>query len=259
MACSFYYNIISSEGVLFTSNPNHQENTASPPLIRLSGVVKSYKTAAGDFLALKGLDIDVFPGEFVGILGKSGAGKSTLVNLVAGVDHVTQGQIWVGDVAVHTLDENQTAMWRGKSLGVVFQSFQLMPTLSVLDNVLLAMDFAGQFRPRSSANRAMELLRQVELEEHALKVPSLISGGQQQRVAIARALANDPPVILADEPTGRLDSVTAETIFEIFENLAAQGKTILMVTHDTAFARRFSRLVWIADGKFVDEPQLKIE
>jgi len=237
---------------------NSESLPAAAPLIRLRQVVKSYQTAAGDFLALKGLDLDVFPGEFVGILGKSGAGKSTLVNLVAGVDHVTDGQIWVGDVAVHTLHENQAASWRGKNLGVVFQSFQLMPTLSVIDNVLLAMDFAGKFRPLASTSRAMELLREVELEEHALKVPALISGGQQQRVAIARALANDPPVILADEPTGRLDSVTAETIFEIFESLASQGKTILMVTHDTAFTRRFSRLVWIADGKFVDEPQFKV-
>jgi putative ABC transport system ATP-binding protein len=245
------------------STTNFQRNPGSlpgsTPLIRLRQVIKCYKTAAGDFMALKGLDLDVYPGEFVGILGKSGAGKSTLVNLVAGVDHVSGGQIWVGDVPVHTLTENQAAVWRGKNLGVVFQSFQLMPTLSILDNVLLAMDFAGKFRPLSSSSRAMQLLSEVELEDHAPKVPALISGGQQQRVAIARALANDPPVILADEPTGRLDSVTAETIFEIFERLASQGKTILMVTHDTAFARRFSRLVWIADGKFVEEPQLRID
>ena len=239
--------------------PIQSQNPLNPALIRLRQVVKSYQTAAGPFMALKGLDIDIFPGEFVGILGKSGAGKSTLVNLIAGVDHVTEGQIWVGDVPVHTLNENQAAAWRGKNLGVVFQSFQLMPTLSLMDNVLLAIDFAGKFRPLSSPNRAMELLREVEIEEHALKVPSLISGGQQQRVAIARALANDPPVLLADEPTGRLDTVTAETIFEIFENLVAQGKTVLMVTHDTTFARRFSRLVWLADGKFVDEPQFKID
>jgi putative ABC transport system ATP-binding protein len=238
--------------------PDQSPNPLALPLIRLHQVVKAYQTAAGPFLALKGLDLDIFPGELVGILGKSGAGKSTLINLIAGVDHVTEGQIWVGDVAVHTLHENQAAAWRGKNLGVVFQSFQLMPTLSVIDNVLLAIDFAGKFRPLSSASRAMELLREVEIEEHALKVPALISGGQQQRVAIARALANNPPVILADEPTGRLDTVTAETIFEIFENLVAQGKTVLMVTHDTTFARRFSRLVWIADGKFVDEPQFKI-
>jgi putative ABC transport system ATP-binding protein len=233
--------------------------STTTPLIRLRQVEKSYKTAAGDFLALKGLDLDVYPGEFVGILGKSGAGKSTLINLLSGVDHVSQGQIWVGDVAVHSLNENQAASWRGKNLGVVFQSFQLMPTLTVLDNVLLAMDFAGKFRHLTSSRFAMELLRQVELDEHAAKVPSLISGGQQQRVAIARALANDPPVILADEPTGRLDSVTAETIFEIFEGLASQGKTVVMVTHDTTFARRFTRLVWIADGMFVDEPQFKID
>ncbi len=241
------------------TQPVHRETPTTEPFIRLRQVEKSYKTAAGDFLALKGLDLDVFPGEFIGILGKSGAGKSTLINLIAGVDHVSQGQIWVEDVAVHSLNENQAATWRGKNLGVVFQSFQLMPTLTVLDNVLLAMDFAGKYRPLTSSKFAMELLREVELDAHASKVPSLISGGQQQRVAIARALANDPPVVLADEPTGRLDSVTAETIFEIFEGLATQGKTILMATHDMTFARRFSRLVWIADGKFVEEPQFKID
>jgi putative ABC transport system ATP-binding protein len=244
---------------LLKTQPALQEKTSGQPLIRLRGVIKTYKTAAGDFTALKGLDLDVSSGEFIGILGKSGAGKTTLVNVISGVDHVTSGEIWVGNVAVHQLKENQAAQWRGRNLGVVFQSFQLMPTLSVLDNVLLPVDFAGKFRPLSSPNRAMELLREVELEEHALKAPSLISGGQQQRVAIARALANDPPVIVADEPTGRLDSVTADTIFEIFEGLAAQGKTILMVTHDASFARRFSRVVWIADGQFVDEPQFKIE
>lgn len=234
-------------------------NPLGPPLIRLRQVSKAYQTVAGPFLALDGLDLDIYPGEFVGILGKSGAGKSTLINLISGVDHITEGQIWVGDVPVHTLSENQAAAWRGKNLGVIFQSFQLMPTLSLIDNVLLAVDFAGKFRPLNSPNRAMQLLREVEIEEHALKVPALISGGQQQRVAIARALANDPPVILADEPTGRLDTVTAETIFEIFEKLVARGKTVVMVTHDTSFARRFSRLVWLADGRFVDEPQFKID
>jgi putative ABC transport system ATP-binding protein len=241
------------------SQPNQRVISTSEPFIRLRQVEKSYKTAAGDFLALKGLDLDVYPGEFIGILGKSGAGKSTLINLIAGVDHVSQGEIWVGDVAVHSLNENQAAAWRGKNLGVVFQSFQLMPTLTVLDNVLLAMDFAGKYRHLTSSKFAMELLREVELDAHASKIPALISGGQQQRVAIARALANDPPIVLADEPTGRLDSLTAETIFDIFNGLAAQGKTVLMVTHDTTFARRFSRLVWIADGKFVDEPQFKID
>jgi putative ABC transport system ATP-binding protein len=181
------------------------------------------------------------------------------VNLISGVDHLSSGEVWVGDVGVHQLNENQAAQWRSRNLGVVYQSFQLMPTLSLLDNVLLPLDFSGQYRGKRSAKWAMELLRQVELEEHAGKLPSAISGGQQQRVAIARALANDPPIIVADEPTGRLDSITAETIFEIFESLVHQGRTIIMVTHDASFARRFTRLVWLADGQVVGEPQFQID
>lgn len=229
------------------------------PLIRLRQVAKSYQTAAGEFPALKGIDLEIGPGEFIGVLGKSGAGKSTLVNMISGVDHLTSGEVWVGDVAVHRLNENQAAQWRSRNLGVIYQSFQLMPTLSLLDNVMLPLDFSGQFRGKRTAKWAMELLRQVELEDHARKLPAAISGGQQQRVAIARALANDPPIIVADEPTGRLDSVTAETIFEIFEKLVHQGRTIVMVTHDASFARRFSRLVWLADGLIVDEPQFQVE
>lgn len=227
--------------------------------IRLRGVKKAYQTAAGEFFALKGIDADIYPGEFIGILGKSGAGKTTLVNLITGVDHLTEGEIWVGDIPVHSLNEDQAARWRGRNLGVIYQTFQLMPTLSVIENVMLPMDFAGRYRPFISRQRAMEILRQVELEEHADKLPANISGGQQQRVAIARALANDPPLIVADEPTGRLDSVTAETIFQIFERLIEQGKTIVMVTHDTTFAGRFSRVLWIADGKLVPEAQFPIE
>ena len=228
------------------------------PLIRLRQVTKNYRTAAGDFPALRGIDLDIYPGELVGILGKSGAGKTTLVNLISGVDHLTSGEVWIGDTAVHNLNENQAAQWRSRNLGVVYQSFQLMPTLSLLDNVLLPMDFTGLYRGKRSSRHALEILRQMELEEHAGKLPSNISGGQQQRVAIARALANDPPIIVADEPTGRLDSVTAETIFEIFEGLVHQGRTIVMVTHDASFARRFTRLVWLADGQVVDEPQFQI-
>ncbi len=220
------------------------------PLIALRGVTKAYKTPAGDFFALKGIDAEIHPGEFVGILGKSGAGKSTLVNMLTGVDHLTAGEIWVNGVAVHQLNENQAAPWRGRNLGMIYQSFQLMPTLSLLDNIMLPMDFAGLFRPRRSRERACELLDEVELDEHARKLPANISGGQQQRVAIARALANDPPIIIADEPTGRLDSTTAEHIFQIFEELVRQGKTILMVTHDPGFVRRYSRILWIADGQF---------
>ena len=224
------------------------------PLIRLRGVRKTYRTAAGDFPALRGIDLDVYPGEFIGILGKSGAGKTTLVNLLTGVDHLTSGEIWVGGVPIHQLDENQLALWRGRNVGVVYQSFQLLPSLTLLDNIMLPMDFCGFFKPLISPARARELLRQVELEEHAYKLPTAISGGQQQRVAIARALANDPPVLVADEPTGRLDSITAETIFQIFTELIAQGKTIVMVTHDLSLAERVSHPVWMSDGAIVLQP-----
>jgi putative ABC transport system ATP-binding protein len=226
------------------------------PLIQMRGLVKNYRTAAGEFPALRGIDLDVQTGEFIGILGKSGAGKTTLINLLTAVDHCSAGEIWVDGVAVHKMTENQAAAWRGRNLGVVYQSFQLMPTLSLLRNIMLPMDFSRKYRRTSSPQYAMQLLRQVELEGHAHKLPSAISGGQQQRVAIARALANDPPIIVADEPTGRLDSVTAETIFQVFESLVnTQGKTVIMVTHDTTFVERFSRIIWLADGQVSSQPQ----
>jgi putative ABC transport system ATP-binding protein len=218
------------------------------PLIQVRDLVKVYKSSAGDFPALKRISLDVYPGEFLGILGKSGAGKTTLVNMITGVDHLTSGEVWVNDTPVHQMDENELALWRGRNLGIVYQSFHLMPSLTLLDNVMLPMDLSGTYQRRSSQARALDLLRQVELEDHAFKLPSAISGGQQQRVAIARALANDPPILIADEPTGRLDSSTAETIFHIFLDLVAQGKTILMVTHDNSLARRVSRTLRIADG-----------
>jgi putative ABC transport system ATP-binding protein len=235
----------------FRPNKTPEEGLTSSerePLIRLRGVQKAYKTAAGEFWALKGINLDVYPGEFVAIAGKSGAGKTTLVNMLTGVDHLTSGEVWVGGAPVHSLGENQLAQWRSRQVGIVYQSFHLMPTLSLLHNVMLPMDFAGQFRARQSAERALALLRQVELEEHAHKLPSAISGGQQQRVAIARALANDPPLIVADEPTGRLDSTTAEVIFNIFLRLVEDGKTLVMVTHDDALARRTTRTLRLADG-----------
>jgi ABC-type lipoprotein export system ATPase subunit len=229
------------------------------PLIRLIGVRKSYKTAASEFPALAGVDFEVFPGELIGILGKSGAGKTTLVNLITATDHLTAGEIWVGDIAVHKLKENQAAAWRGCNLGVVYQSFHLIPSLSLIQNVMLAMDFNGNYSPVRSRECALELLAEMEIAEHADKLPGDISGGQQQRVAIARALANDPAILVADEPTGRLDSATADTIFSIFEKLSARGHTILMVSHDPSFYRRYSRVVWIADGRLTDEPQFPVE
>jgi putative ABC transport system ATP-binding protein len=227
---------------------------SNQPLIEMNDVVKVYSTAAGDFTALKGIDLQVCTGEFVGIIGKSGAGKSTLLNMITGVDDITSGSVTVhangSSISIHELSEDDVAFWRGKTLGVVFQSFQLLPMLTLVENITLPMDLCGNFHPRQSRERALELLRMVEIEEHADKLPAFISGGQQQRVAIARALANDPPILVADEPTGSLDSVTADHIFEVFEHLVAdQGKTIVMVTHDQSLAPRFSRTLRIVDGE----------
>jgi putative ABC transport system ATP-binding protein len=222
-------------------------------LIDIRQVVKVYQSAAGTFAALKGVDLQVDPGDFVAVVGKSGSGKSTLLNIIAGIDRPTSGQVLVGGTAVHTLSERHIAPWRGRTLGVIFQFFQLLPTLTVIENVMLPMDFCQMYAPRERQERALHLLEQVDLVEHAHKLPTAISGGQQQRVAIARALANDPPILLADEPTGNLDSRTAEVIFRLFMDLADNGKTILMVTHDTDLARRVMRAVILGDGEVVDE------
>lgn len=223
------------------------------PLIEMRDVEKVYSTAAGDFPALKGINLQIDAGEFVGIIGKSGAGKSTMLNMITGVDHLSSGEVVVNangsPVSVHKMKEDDVAYWRGQTMGVVFQSFQLLPMLTLIENITLPMDLCGNFHPRKSRERALELLRLVEIEEHADKLPALISGGQQQRVAIARALANDPAILIADEPTGSLDSVTANHIFELFQRLVDdQGKTIVMVTHDRSLAPRFSQVMQITDG-----------
>jgi len=228
------------------------------PLIELNNVSKTYSTAAGDFVALKEVNLKVEMGEFLGIVGKSGAGKSTLLNMINGVDQLTSGEVIVSsngkNVSIHDMNEDALALWRGKNMGVVYQSFQLLPMLTLIENITLPMDLSNNFHPRRSKERAMELLRLVELEEHAYKLPAFISGGQQQRVAIARALANDPPILVADEPTGSLDSITADHIFDVFEHLVAdQGKTIVMVTHDVGLMNRFSRSLTIADGELLSE------
>ncbi len=224
------------------------------PLLTLQRVTKAYHTPAGDYLAIKSLDLTVMPGEFLGILGKSGAGKSTLLNMITGVDRPTSGEIWMqteaGRVGLHLLNEDELALWRGRNIGIVYQSFQLLPMLTLVENVMLPIDLSGNYHPRLSRQRALELLATVGLAEHAHKPPSRISGGQQQRVAIARALANDPALIVADEPTGSLDSVTADAIFSLFETLVQQGKTIIMVTHDQGLLPRFSRHLFLRDGKW---------
>jgi putative ABC transport system ATP-binding protein len=225
-------------------------------IVELKNVNKTYSTAAGDFPALKNVNLTVSAGEFLGIVGKSGAGKSTLLNMINGVDDLTSGEVVVhsrgGRVSVHDLDEDSLSLWRGQTMGVVYQSFQLLPMLTLVENITLPMDLAGSFKPRESRERAMELLELMELAEHAEKLPAFISGGQQQRVAIARALANDPDILVADEPTGSLDSVTADHIFEVFEHLVSdRGKTIIMVTHEMGLMGRFSRCLTIADGELV--------
>ena len=228
------------------SNGNHS-------IIELRNVIKNYKTAVGDFPALKDVDLHIKAGEFVSIIGKSGSGKSTLLNMITGIDRPTTGEVFVNDTAVHELDENRMARWRGKNLGIVFQFFQLLPTISIVENIMLPMDFCRTYPMREREPRAMELLDLVELADHAYKLPTALSGGQQQRVAIARALANDPPIIIADEPTGNLDSKTADSVFQLFNNLVAQGKTIIVVTHDSGLAKRTHRTALIADGEIVNE------
>lgn len=224
----------------------------SEPFIRLRNVVKTYTSEAGEYTALKGINLDIYAGEFIGILGKSGTGKTTLINMLSGVDHITSGEVWIGDMCIHRLGETRQAKWRGLNLGIVYQSFQLLPSLSLLNNIMLPIDLGGRYHLRKSPERAMELLRQMDIESHADKLSSQISGGQQQRVAIARALANDPPLILADEPTGSLDSATAETIMRVFDALVKRGKTIIMATHDFSLARYFTRTIEIADGEIVN-------
>lgn len=222
-------------------------------LIDLRQVVKSFATAAGEFTALRGVNLQVNPGEFVAVVGKSGSGKSTLTNMITGIDRPTHGEVWINGVPVHTLRENQIASWRGRTIGVVFQFFQLLPTLTVLENVMLPMDFCNLYTRRERPERAAHLLEQVDMISQMHKLPTAISGGQQQRAAIARALANDPPIIVADEPTGNLDSKTADAVFSLFSRLVDGGKTILMVTHDDDLAHRVTRTVTIADGAIVDD------
>ncbi len=236
-----------------TTEMNGHYHNGNKHLIELRQVVKVYESAAGKFTALKGVDLEIDKGEFVAVIGKSGSGKSTLINMITGIDRPTSGEVLIGDTAVHKLSEGKTAVWRGRNLGIIFQFFQLLPTLSVIENVMLPMDFCNMYRPSERYERAMFLLEQVEMAHQAHKLPSAISGGQQQRVAIARALANDPPIIVADEPTGNLDSRTANAVFELFENLVAQGKTILMVTHDNDLADRVTRAITVADGMIVSE------
>lgn len=221
--------------------------------IRLRSLTKIFVTPAGPFTALHHVDLQVRPHEFVAVIGKSGSGKSTLINMITGIDRPTSGEVVVCGTPIHLLNESELAVWRGRNMGVIFQFFQLLPTLTLVENVMLPMELARLYSPRQRRARALELLEQVGMADKANRLPLSVSGGQQQRTAIARALANDPPVLVADEPTGSLDPRTADEMFQLFERFVAQGKTILLVTHDRDLAARVNRVVLIAEGEIMDQ------
>lgn len=232
------------------------EHTMSTPeaMIDMHGLVKIFKNAAGEFKVLKGIDLTINRGEFVSIVGKSGSGKSTLLNMITGIDHPTSGKVVIGGTDIYTgVTESQRSRWRGRNLGIVFQFFQLLPMLTLLENVMLAMDFAEMYDFDERPARAMGLLKMVGLEKFANKLPISVSTGQQQLAAIARAMACDPPLLVADEPTGNLDTKSANRIIELFEELARSGKTVVMVTHDPSLTARTNRNIIIVDGELVHE------
>lgn len=223
--------------------------TEALPLIVMRGVSKTYETPVGPFLALRDIDLDIRAGDFIAVVGKSGSGKSTLVNVMTGIDTPTTGTIQAGKQEIHRMNEEQLAVWRGMTVGVVFQFYQLLPTLTVAENVMLPMDFCNSFPAAQRHDRAVMLLDKLGIVAHADKLPSNLSGGQQQRAAIARALANDPPILVADEPTGNLDSKTADEVMELFGGLAKEGKAIVMVTHERDLSRHITRIVELGDGR----------
>lgn len=223
-------------------------------IIDMRGIVKTFKSAAGEVTVLKGIDLTIYRGEFVSLVGKSGSGKSTLLNMITGIDHPTQGRMVIGGTDIYTgVTESQRSRWRGRNLGIVFQFFQLLPMLTLLENVMLSMDFAELYDFDERPARAMEMLKLVGQEAFANKLPALVSTGQQQLTAIARALACDPPLLVADEPTGNLDSRSAGTIIDLFEELSGRGKTVMMVTHDPSLTSRTTRNLTIADGVIVGD------
>jgi putative ABC transport system ATP-binding protein len=222
-----------------------------PTIISLRDVTKTYPIAGVPFTALGGVTLDIDAGEFVVVVGESGSGKSTLLALLAGIDRPTHGDVFVGDVPLHAISERALSEWRGRSIGIVFQFFQLLPTLTACENVMLPMDFCGTYAARQRRPRALALLERLGVVDQANKLPSRLSGGQQQRVAVARALANNPAVLLADEPTGNLDSKTSQSLLELLAALSSEGHTIVMVTHDRAAMRVASRTIALADGRVV--------
>jgi putative ABC transport system ATP-binding protein len=221
------------------------------PIIEIIKTNKFFKTQAGDFQALKEITTSIYPGEFVSVVGKSGSGKSTLVNMLTGIDHPTSGSICIGDIPIHQMNESEMSIWRGRNLGIIFQFFQLLPMLTIIENVMIPMDFVNRYPAKERPARAAVLVEQMGLSDVADKLPGSVSGGQQQTAAIARALANDPPILIADEPTGNLDTLTADMILEIFQELSQKGKTIVMVTHDPLLAQRTDRILMLSDGVLI--------
>jgi putative ABC transport system ATP-binding protein len=227
---------------------------ADPAMIQMHGVVKTFKNAAGEFSALRGVDLSIAPGEFVSIVGKSGSGKSTLLNMITGIDHPSAGRVVIGGVDIYSgVTESQRSRWRGRNLGIVFQFFQLLPMLTLLENVMLPMDYADLYPYEDRPARALEMLKLVGMDRFANKLPALVSSGQQQTAAIARALACDPPLLVADEPTGNLDSRSANVIMDLFVELSRKGKTIVMVTHDPTLTERTQRTLVLSDGVLVQD------
>ena len=229
------------------------DHGTSRTMIELRGVEKRFQHPSGLFTALAGIDLTIEKGSYLAVVGKSGSGKSTLLNMVAGIDRPSNGEVLVKGLPVHRLSEGKLAVWRGRNIGIVFQFFQLLPTLTVVENVLLPMDFVDAIPSKERLSRAMKLLERVGLASHAKKLPSDLSGGEQQRVAIARATANDPSIVIADEPTGNLDSVTSESVLSLFKDLAEEGKTVIIVTHDRDAGGTATHWVRLADGLIVDE------
>lgn len=226
-------------------------NGATESLITMHKVVKTFNTPAGSFEALKSIDLQIKKGEFVAVVGKSGSGKSTLLNMLTGIAHPTSGEVVVGQTAVHQMSEGQTARWRGRHVGIVFQFFQLLPTLTIIENIMLPMDFTKTLPVKKRHSRALELLDQVGIVEQAHKLPTMLSGGEQQRAAIARALANDPPILVADEPTGNLDTQTATSVFQLLQDQVSAGKTVIVVTHERNLYVQVDRTITLVDGRIV--------
>lgn len=224
---------------------------AAAPLIVLRGVTKEYPAAAGTFTALTDVDLTINRGEFAVVMGESGSGKSTLLGLLAGIDRPTRGDVVIGTTTVSSLSERAMSSWRGNAVGIVFQFFQLLPTLTVIENVMLPMDFCNKWSVRDRKQRALALLDRLGVADQSNKFPTTLSGGQQQRVAVSRAMANEPEVLLADEPTGNLDSRTSETMLELLSSLVQEGQTLVMVTHEQAAQRFASRTITLADGRVV--------